>query len=329
MMGDDKAVASRSASAALSFSGRESIVARTIVESTKWRVSGGSLFCTGARRRNSPLLRCSASGGDGGGGTDKVVEEHRKRRAELTARISSDEFTALVPFRWLAPVAARLVKLGPPGELAAGLLTKVAGGARRGPELPRAVGSLASIAGEAFFLPLYNLFLTYGGVFRLNFGPKSFLIVSDPDVANHILRDNSKAYSKGILAEILEFVMGTGLILADGEVWRVRQRAIVPALHQKHIHSHGVNVISLSVVSSGYAPAFYEDSIATGAFGAVKKGIVVMRNANAFDVSGPHRNAMRVGVYGRKERQEKGLRLTGTGDGLLHATLVSDHAMHN
>ncbi|KAI4983089.1 hypothetical protein ZWY2020_023581 [Hordeum vulgare] len=188
-----------------------------------------------AGRRNSPLLRCSASGGDGGGGTDKVLEEQRKRRAELTARISSGEFTAQGP-GWLAPVAARLAKLGPPGELAAGLLTKVAGGgARRGPELPQAVGSLASVAGEAFFLPLYDLFLTYGGVFRLNFGPKSFLIVSDPDVAKHILRDNSKAYSKGILAEILEFVMGTGLIPADGEVWRVRRRAIVPALHQKYV----------------------------------------------------------------------------------------------
>ncbi|KAF7092089.1 hypothetical protein CFC21_094610 [Triticum aestivum] len=181
-----------------------------------------------ASRRNSPLLRCSASGGDG---PDKVLE---KRRAELTARISSGEFTAQGP-GWLAPVAARLAKLGPPGELAAGLLTKVAGGERRGPELPQAVGSLASVAGEAFFLPLYDLFLTYGGVFRLNFGPKSFLIVSDPDVAKHILRDNSKAYSKGILAEILEFVMGTGLIPADGEVWRVRRRAIVPALHQKYV----------------------------------------------------------------------------------------------
>lgn len=38
---------------------------------------------------------------------------------------------------------------------------------------------------------------------------------------------------QGILAEILEFVMGKGLIPADGEIWRVRRRAIVPALHQK------------------------------------------------------------------------------------------------
>lgn len=38
---------------------------------------------------------------------------------------------------------------------------------------------------------------------------------------------------KGILAEILDFVMGKGLIPANGEVWRVRRRAIVPALHMK------------------------------------------------------------------------------------------------
>lgn len=29
--------------------------------------------------------------------------------------------------------------------------------------------------------------------------------------------------------------MGTGLIPADGEVWRVRRRAIVPALHKAYI----------------------------------------------------------------------------------------------
>lgn len=43
---------------------------------------------------------------------------------------------------------------------------------------------------------------------------------------------------QGILAEILDFVMGKGLIPADGEVWRVRRRAIVPALHQKVMFIH-------------------------------------------------------------------------------------------
>lgn len=208
-------------------------------------------------RRRRLLIRCSASGGNngkggGGSGSDPVLEERRRRRqAELAARIASGEFTAQGPasvlilshvagafpssvddlmesslsfFRWIAPLAAGLAKLGPPGELAAALLTKVAGGG--GPEIPQAVGSMSAVTGQAFFIPLYDLFLTYGGIFRLNFGPKvmrnqtnllsnsqffviidglnivlflfsqSFLIVSDPAIAKHILRDNSKAYSK-------------------------------------------------------------------------------------------------------------------------------------
>ncbi|KAF0935417.1 hypothetical protein E2562_032673 [Oryza meyeriana var. granulata] len=190
-----------------------------------------------AAGRRRLLLRCSSSGGNGkGGGSDPVLEEQRRRQAELAARIASGEFTAQGP-AWVAPLAASLAKLGPPGELASALLTKLAGGgaASRGPEIPQAVGSLRAVSGQAFFIPLYDLFLIYGGIFRLNFGPKSFLIVSDPAIAKHILRDNSKAYSKGILAEILEFVMGTGLIPADGEIWRVRRRAIVPAMHQKYV----------------------------------------------------------------------------------------------
>ncbi|KAF3320363.1 protein LUTEIN DEFICIENT 5 [Carex littledalei] len=177
--------------------------------------------------RWSPL-RCSASSnGRPSGPTDKDSERilEEKRRAELAARIASGEFT--VPESgWVSLV-----------RTVGGLFSRLTGEdkAQRGPEIPRARGSLAAVGGQAFFLPLYDLFLTYGGIFRLVFGPKSFLIVSDPAIAKHILRDNSKAYSKGILAEILDFVMGKGLIPADGEIWRVRRRAIVPALHQKYV----------------------------------------------------------------------------------------------
>ncbi|CAI5975863.1 unnamed protein product [Closterium sp. NIES-65] len=64
---------------------------------------------------------------------------------------------------------------------------------------------------------------------------RRFVIVSDPVVAKHILRDNAKSYSKGILSEILDFVMGQGLIPADGEVWLTRRRTVAPALHRKYV----------------------------------------------------------------------------------------------
>ncbi|KIY93093.1 hypothetical protein MNEG_14871 [Monoraphidium neglectum] len=47
----------------------------------------------------------------------------------------------------------------------------------------------------------------------------------------------ASVYSKGLLSEILDFVMGTGLIPADGEVWKTRRRAVVPALHKKYVAS--------------------------------------------------------------------------------------------
>ncbi|KAM0941974.1 putative cytochrome P450 [Dioscorea sansibarensis] len=159
----------------------------------------------------------------------RTLEE--KRRAELAARIGAGEFS--VP---QSRLRSAFTRLGPVGKLLDEILERWAGGgdAQR-LKIPQAKGSISAVEGQAFFIPLYELFITYGGIFRLSFGPKSFLIVSDPEIAKHILRDNAQGYSKGILAEILEFVMGKGLIPADYDVWKVRRKAIVPALHQKYV----------------------------------------------------------------------------------------------
>ncbi|KAK6156432.1 hypothetical protein DH2020_010680 [Rehmannia glutinosa] len=136
----------------------------------------------------SCVVSCSSSNNGRGGPKDDPVKDverllEEKRRAELSARIASGEFT----------------------------VGKSSGGPEGYVKIPEARGDIRAISSEPFFIPLYELYLTYGGVFRLTFGPK------------------------GILAEILDFVMGKGLIPADGEIWRVRRRAIVPALHQKFV----------------------------------------------------------------------------------------------
>ncbi|KAL4339874.1 hypothetical protein GQ457_08G006230 [Hibiscus cannabinus] len=167
---------------------------------------------------------------DGVKSVERLLEE--KRRAELSARIASGEFT-VQNSGFPSQLRNGLSKLGVPSEVLEILFKWI--DVEDYPKIPEAKGAIKAIRSEAFFIPLYELYLTYGGIFRLIFGPKSFLIVSDPSIAKHILKDNSKSYSKGILAEILDFVMGKGLIPADGEIWRVRRRAIVPALHQKYV----------------------------------------------------------------------------------------------
>eukprot|EP00963_Diacronema_lutheri_P001306 scaffold85_cov358-Pavlova_lutheri.AAC.13 len=97
---------------------------------------------------------------------------------------------------------------------------------------PVAEGKVEDLVQGALFLALYDYFQQSGSVYKLMFGPKAFMIVSDPVIAKYILRENSFAYDKGVLAEILEPIMGKGLIPADYETWKTRRRAIVPGLHQ-------------------------------------------------------------------------------------------------
>lgn len=42
-------------------------------------------------------------------------------------------------------------------------------------------------------------------------------------------------YNKGMLAEILEPIMGKGLIPADLETWKTRRRVVTPAFHSQYL----------------------------------------------------------------------------------------------
>lgn len=101
---------------------------------------------------------------------------------------------------------------------------------------------------------------------QLCFGPKSFLVISDPVQARHVLKDANTNYDKGVLAEILEPIMGKGLIPADPETWTVRRRAIVPAFHKawlEHMvglfgHCNSPLIESLTKITEGDGKAEME-----------------------------------------------------------------------
>lgn len=64
-----------------------------------------------------------------------------------------------------------LSKVGVPNEVLE-FLFGWAEGTGEYPKIPEAKGSIKAIRSEPFFIPLYELYLTYGGIFRLTFGPK-------------------------------------------------------------------------------------------------------------------------------------------------------------
>jgi len=98
-------------------------------------------------------------------------------------------------------------------------------------------GDLQTLAGGPLFLLLAKYYHDYGPIFNLAFGPKAFLVVNDPVMARHVLMESSpEQYCKGMLAEILEPIMGKGLIPADPATWKVRRRAIVPGFHKRWLN---------------------------------------------------------------------------------------------
>ncbi|KAF2289831.1 hypothetical protein GH714_038849 [Hevea brasiliensis] len=103
--------------------------------------------------------------------------------------------------------------------------------------IPIASGKLEDVSellGGALFLPLFKWMNEYGPIYRLAAGPRNFVVVSDPAIAKHVLRNYGK-YAKGLVSEVSEFLFGSGFAIAEGPLWTARRRAVVPSLHKKYL----------------------------------------------------------------------------------------------
>lgn len=80
---------------------------------------------------------------------------------------------------------------------------------------------VSDLLGGALFLPLYKWMTENGPVYRLAAGPRNFVVVSDPAVAKHVLRNYGSKYAKGLVSEVSEFLFGSGFATAEGPLWMV------------------------------------------------------------------------------------------------------------
>lgn len=80
---------------------------------------------------------------------------------------------------------------------------------------------VSDLLGGALFLPLFKWMKEYGPIYRLAAGPRNFVIVSDPLIAKHVLRNYGTKYSKGLVIEVSEFLFGSGVAIAEGPLWTV------------------------------------------------------------------------------------------------------------
>ncbi|MFE0025266.1 cytochrome P450 [Amycolatopsis sp. NPDC059021] len=75
----------------------------------------------------------------------------------------------------------------------------------------------------------------YGDVVRIAIGPKAMYLVNHPELAKHVLADNSANYHKGIGLQEARRALGDGLLTSDGETWRAQRRTIQPVFQPKRI----------------------------------------------------------------------------------------------
>ncbi len=76
----------------------------------------------------------------------------------------------------------------------------------------------------------------HGGFVRLNIGPKSVYLVSDPRLFQHMLRDNVRNYQKSkFLYNAAKPMVGEGLLTSEGDFWLRQRRMIQPQFHRQRI----------------------------------------------------------------------------------------------
>ncbi|KAK9827799.1 hypothetical protein WJX74_002626 [Apatococcus lobatus] len=101
---------------------------------------------------------------------------------------------------------------------------------------------IKDLLGGALFRALYKWMEETGPVYLLPTGPaSSFLVISDPEAAKHVLRasdnPNNPIYNKGLVAEVSKFLFGEGFAVAGGEQWRSRRKAVNPSLHRAYLQT--------------------------------------------------------------------------------------------
>ncbi len=60
-------------------------------------------------------------------------------------------------------------------------------------------------------------------------------VINHPQYIKHILQSNHKNYHKGLGFDRVEVLLGNGLIVSDGELWKRQRQMIQPAFHKKVI----------------------------------------------------------------------------------------------
>lgn len=99
-----------------------------------------------------------------------------------------------------------------------------------GPQQPyRASDDLLEWMGRQF-----NIF---GDIYKATVHGTSSYVIRDADFAYHVLVENWQNYVKGQIIERVALLLGNGLMVSEGELWKRQRRMIQPAFNHESLRT--------------------------------------------------------------------------------------------
>ena len=75
----------------------------------------------------------------------------------------------------------------------------------------------------------------FGPIFRSHAFGAPVYVITDPPHVEHVLRRNWQNYRRGRQAKRIRMLLGRGLVIAEGELWKRQRRMMQPAFHENAI----------------------------------------------------------------------------------------------
>jgi len=87
----------------------------------------------------------------------------------------------------------------------------------------------------------------FGDIYKARIYGADSYVTREPRHAQHVLRENWQNYTKGQAIKRVAILLGNGLMVSEGELWKSQRRMIQPAFHRAVIESLGETITAANV----------------------------------------------------------------------------------